>query len=345
MKTALATTAALALLITPAASLSLQAQTSGVSAPPAAVDPGPEAPVIPKPSAAVPMQPSYQSYQPYQPAQPSAPNASMPAAAPITRSPGQHFDPDAEVVTSVARPEDVNEGVVTSVPATHARYAATAGDGDVNEGVVTSVAAPEDVNAGVVTFLASDPNLVPVGTLLRARIRETLSTATTPVGSPFTAELIAPLEHDGRVIIPAGSLIRGRVTVVRGGKRISGVAAIHLLPERVILPDGTHYDLRAQVVDTDQDQVTRIDREGTLLRRDHIKSTLAVMSLTTGSAAAAGAVLGGGVGAVVGAGIGAGASTIWWLKQDRQLEVPEHTSLVFDLTEPLPLAPAMAANR
>jgi hypothetical protein len=56
-------------------------------------------------------------------------------------------------------------------------------------------------------------------------------------------------------------------------------------------------------------------------------------------------VLGGGVGAVVGAGIGAGASTIWWLKQDRQLEVPEHTSLVFDLTEPLPLAPAMAANR
>jgi hypothetical protein len=64
---------------------------------------------------------------------------------------------------------------------------------------------------------------------------------------------------------------------------------------------------------------------------------LAVASLTTGGAAAAGAVLGGGVGAVVGAGIGAGVSTVIWLKQDRQATLPKDVALVFSLTAPMEL--------
>ena len=63
------------------------------------------------------------------------------------------------------------------------------------------------------------------------------------------------------------------------------------------------------------------------------------MSLTTGSAAAAGGVLGGGVGALVGAGVGAGVSTVWWLKQDRQTQLPADSLIVMALTEPLPIQP------
>ena len=59
------------------------------------------------------------------------------------------------------------------------------------------------------------------------------------------------------------------------------------------------------------------------------------MSATTGTAAVAGAVLGGGVGAVVGAGIGAGVSTAWWLRQDRQEEIPQDTGVNFTLVAPL----------
>jgi hypothetical protein len=153
------------------------------------------------------------------------------------------------------------------------------------------------------------------------------------------------MERAGQVIIPTGSVVHGRVTVVRGGRRISGAAAIHLLPESVTLPDGTQYTIHAQVIDTDQSNATRVDEEGTILRRDHPASTLAAMSLTTGGAAAAGAVVGGGVGALVGAGIGAGVSTVWWLKQDRQETIPQDTSVVFSLVAPLTASPRSMGNR
>ena len=82
-------------------------------------------------------------------------------------------------------------------------------------------------------------------------------------------------------------------------------------------------------------RIPRVDEEGNILRKDHVGATLAAMSLTTGGAAAAGAVLGGGVGAVVGAGVGAGVSTAWWLKQDRQTHLPKESLIVLELSEPL----------
>ena len=56
--------------------------------------------------------------------------------------------------------------------------------------------------------------------------------------------------------------------------------------------------IHASVVDTDQFNSTRIDDEGNIIRKDHAKQTLTAMSLTTGSAAAAGGVIGGPAGAL-----------------------------------------------
>jgi hypothetical protein len=235
-------------------------------------------------------------------AQPAPVVHSYNAAAPHS-SPAPGYDPDAEIVTTVPTPH------------------------------------VEDFNAGVVTDAPAGPNEVPPGTLLRTRTRESISTVSTPLEAPFSAEVIAPMEREGRVIIPIGSVVHGRVTEVRGGHRISGAAAIHLQPESVTLPDGTIYTLHAQVADTDQYNATRVDEEGTILRRDHPLSTLAAMSMATGGAAVAGAVVGGGVGAVVGAGIGAGVSTAWWLKQDRQEVIPQDTGVVFTLLTPMVATP------
>ena len=129
--------------------------------------------------------------------------------------------------------------------------------------------------------------------------------------------------------------MEGIVTDVRGGKRLHGAALIHLRPQTIVLPDGTRMPLHAAVIDTDQYAHTKVDEEGNILRKDHVGATVAAMSLTTGGAAAAGAVLGGGVGAVVGAGVGAGVSTAWWLKQDRQTHLPKESLIVLELTEPM----------
>ena len=197
----------------------------------------------------------------------------------------------------------------------------------------------EQADATVITSVVERPGELREGTMLRARINERLSTVVTQPGSKFTAELVEPVEKNGRVVLPVGATIHGRVTTVHGGKRISGAALIHLEAESVVLPDGTRLGAHMQLIDTDQTSRTRIDSEGSLVRRDHPKETLAAIGLATGGAAVAGGMLGGGVGAAVGAGVGAGAGTILWLKQDRQESVPDHALLVFTLSEAMQLTP------
>ena len=195
--------------------------------------------------------------------------------------------------------------------------------------------AAADPDAGIVMDVPRRPNELPTGTPLRMRLRQEIATDSTRANTPFAADLSENVMNAGRVVLPAGSTVEGTVTHVRGGKRFHGAALIHLQPQTIVLPDGTRMPLRAAVIDTDQYAHTKVDEEGNILRKDHVGATLAAMSLTTGGAAAAGAVVGGGVGALVGAGVGAGVSTAWWLKQDRQTHLPKESLIVLELTEPL----------
>jgi hypothetical protein len=201
---------------------------------------------------------------------------------------------------------------------------------------VAPVENPED--AMIVVDVPERKGELREGTLLKTKMISTLSTNSTVTGSRFTAEVTEPIEREGRVIIPVGSILEGRVTEVHGGRRISGGALLHLETDDVTLPDGTHYIVHAQVIDTGRSDF-KVTDEGTLKKKDHGKETLAVVGGVTGAGAASGAMIGGGVGALVGAGIGAGVSTVVWLKQDRQATLPKDVALVFSLTTPMTLTP------
>lgn len=200
-----------------------------------------------------------------------------------------------------------------------------------------------DPDAEIVTSVPEGENELREGTLLHVRMRGDISTATTAEGSNFSAEVMEPIEKNGRVIIPIGSILNGQVTIVRSGRRISGAAALHLEPRNVTLPDGTLYILHAQLTDASFSDL-KVDDEGTLKRREDMKKNVAVLSLATGGGAAAGAVVGGGVGALVGAGVGAGVSTYMWLKSDRQATLQKDVRLVFSLTSPMELTPLKAST-
>ena len=203
--------------------------------------------------------------------------------------------------------------------------------------------AKEDIDAQIVTSVPEVEGQIAEGTLLRVKMRDDLSTATTTPGTKFTAEIMEAITNKGRVIIPIGSVLEGQVTEVHVGKRISGAASLHLEPRSVTLPDGTVYVVHAQLIDTSLNSFN-VDREGTLKRRDQVKKDLAVAALATGGGAAAGALIGGGVGALVGAGVGAGASTVMWLKQERQATLDKDSRLVFSLTTPLIVKPLNTAR-
>jgi hypothetical protein len=204
--------------------------------------------------------------------------------------------------------------------------------------VNASSPAEDPLDAMIVTNVPEREGELREGTLLRTRIRESFSTASTVPGTKFTAELMEAVERNGRVILPIGSILEGRVTEVHSGHRITGAAALHLETRDITLPDGTHYVVHAQLIDTSRSQFT-VNGEGTLKRRDNTKETLAVVSLATGGGAVAGGMIGGGVGALVGAGVGAGVSTVLWLKEDRQATLSKDVRLVFSLTTPMVLTP------
>lgn len=265
---------------------------------------------------------------------PTKPSAATPAAAPQTTTAEPVYGPYVPyrpTDQASATPTDPDAGIVT---------AATAGLADRLQ--MSDAATTADPDAGIVTHVVSPPGELPDGTLLKVKLRESISSLTTRPGTNFTAEVTEPVMREGRVIVPIGSLLEGRVTWVRGGKRISGGAAIHIEPRTITLPDGAQYILRARVIDTNRWDNTKVDSEGTILRRDWSKGTTAAMTLAAGSSMAAGAIIGGVPGALIGAGVGAGVGTVVWLKQDRQAVLPKDLGVVFSLTEPMSVTPVSA---
>lgn len=241
-----------------------------------------------------------------------------PKAAAKTRD-ASAFDPDANIVTEE-----------------------TAGRADrlLLSGTQSEVKHVQD--DAIVTRVTSRPGEVPDGTPIKVKLMDELSTLTAVPGSTFTAELTEPVMRDGQVVVPAGSQLQGHITLVRTGKRIGPSAALHLEAETITLPDGSQYALDARVIDTDSWDDTKVDHEGTILRKDHGKATAATTSLSAGAGMAAGAVVGGLPGALIGAGVGAGVSTVVWARQDRQADLPQGIGIVFCLTEPMRTTPLSA---
>ena len=204
--------------------------------------------------------------------------------------------------------------------------------------MAASVPVDDPADAMIVVNVPEREGELREGTLLKTKMLDTLSTSSTLPGTRFTAEVTEPIERNGRVIIPVGAILEGQVTEVHGGRRISGGASMHLETRNVLLPDGTHYIVHAQLIDLGRGDF-KVSDEGTLKRKDHTKETLAVIGGVTGAGAVTGAVVGGGVGALVGAGIGAGVSTVIWLKQDRQATLDKDVPMVFSLTTPMILTP------
>ena len=201
------------------------------------------------------------------------------------------------------------------------------------------VVTDDDPTSGVVMEAPSGPNELPVATLLHTRLSQTISTRETAAGTRFTALLTADVMKHGRVMIPAGSMISGRITQVHSGRRVTGPAAIRLQPDIIKMPNGMAYELEADVIDLEHHQGAHVNQEGAIIGDGDTKQTAATFGATTGSGALIGAAVGGGIGAVVGAGIGAGVGTVIWLQRDHQETLAGGTGIVFSLNHPLEITP------
>src|SRR5215470_1811922 len=79
---------------------------------------------------------------------------------------------------------------------------------------------------------------IPENTIISVRIDGTLSSRTSRVGDRFTATVAVPVYVNGRTVIPAGSVIEGRVTEVTPAKRMSKSGTIGLDFDDLVFPNG-----------------------------------------------------------------------------------------------------------
>ncbi len=204
---------------------------------------------------------------------------------------------------------------------------------------VRPVRPPSDSNAQIVTNVLSMPNQLPEGTILKVLLDQQLSTATTQAGSMFSARMMENVTKDGRVVIPMGATVVGRVLSVSEGRRFHGQASIRLRPDEIDLPDGSRFFLHAEVYDMSARKGNKTDSEGDIVSKDNGKKTIAMGAASAGGSAATGAMIAGVPGAIVGAALGAGLVTAHWLMENHQAVLPKNSEVVFGLTEPMSLVP------
>ena len=246
-----------------------------------------------------------------------APAATRPAPAPAAQS-----NPDAGIIE-------------TPLPASSEDYAphrAAALKG-------RSFDSPTDNrDDGIVTYVPGPANALPAGTVFRVRMLQDIDAASTTPNTPFKGTVTEDVLRNGKVIVPVGSELHGRVVYASAGNRLNGGSVLHLRPDEFVLPDGTRYHLHAQVIDTFGSD-TKTKGEGNIVANEHGKRTLMELGIGTGGGAAVGAAVGAGVGAVVGTAVGAGIVTAHWLRTNWSANLPAQSTVVFSLTDPMFLNP------
>jgi hypothetical protein len=195
-----------------------------------------------------------------------------------------------------------------------------------------------DPDGDIVHPLPSRPGELMEGITIRVRLTERLSSTESEKGEPFHGQVASDVLQNGRVLIPAGAAIEGRVSAVSAG-HFGGHGSFRLQPEAVIMPDGTRYKLHAETTGTPGSR-TKIGSEGTINPGSRVRKDGIEYGAVVGTGAVAGAVIGGPVGALTGSLVGAGIVTTHLMVDHPQATLEPGSILLFTLTEPLNLMPA-----
>jgi hypothetical protein len=151
---------------------------------------------------------------------------------------------------------------------------------------------------------------VPVGTELDVRLSQSLSSATAQVEDRFEATTMVDLSEGNRVMIPAGSVMRGVVSSVTKTTRLERKGSLTLAFDQVTI-NGRAYPIRATVTQA-------LESEG-------IKGEAGKIGAGAGVGAIIGGILGGFKGALAGILIGGGGTIA--ATEGKDVELPVGTVL------------------
>jgi hypothetical protein len=150
----------------------------------------------------------------------------------------------------------------------------------------TAPTAPAEVNP-------SSFGTLPVGQELDVRLQSGLSSETAVAEQRFEATTVVDLTQDGRVLVPAGSVVRGVVSAVKRPGRIDREGSLTLSFDRIVVR-GREHPIRAMA--------TQVFESG------GIREEVGTVGAGAGVGGVVGGIIGGVQGAILGAVIGAGGA-------------------------------------
>jgi hypothetical protein len=162
---------------------------------------------------------------------------------------------------------------------------------------------------------------LPPGTAITVRLSSAVGSKLSANGDHFSATVAAPVQVDGKVVLPAGAEALGKVAEAVPQGRFKGAAVLRLVLETVTL-DKDSYDV----------QTSSISR----YQKGKGKRTATFIGGGAGGGALIGGLAGGGKGALIGALLGGGAGTAGAAYTgEKEIVMPAESTLSFKLTEPL----------
>lgn len=168
--------------------------------------------------------------------------------------------------------------------------------------------------------------LVPVGTDLKVRLNETLSSKESRVGDRFTATVTDPNRFDE-------ATLRGHISSIQKSGKIKGRTSMNLAFDSIELSDGRKATLHGYVTRVYGDDSGRADEEGGVESGSRTKQTIKRGGIAAVTGAIIGGIAGGGKGAAIGLIIGgaAGAGSLA-VQGSKELKLESGTEMLVHVT-------------
>ena len=180
---------------------------------------------------------------------------------------------------------------------------------------------------------------IPSGTRVPVALKHAVSSKGTREGDAVYAETTFPVVANGRVLIPAGTFVQGRVSNIQRGGRIKGRAEVLMHFTTLIYPSGYTVLLPGAVENAPGVDKTSVkDEEGTIRSDSQKGEKIGTVASSAGTGAVVGGLSNGGKGALIGAGVGGAVGTaIALLTRGNDVKLDAGTTLEIVIQRDVPL--------
>jgi hypothetical protein len=169
--------------------------------------------------------------------------------------------------------------------------------------------------------------MVPVGTNLKIRLNDTISSKESRAGDKFTATVMDPVRFNE-------ATVHGHVRSIVKSGTVKGRTTVNLSFDSIDLPDGKHGVMHGYVTRVYGSESAMTDEEGGVQSDSRGKQTVKRTGIGATAGAIIGGLAGGGKGAAIGLILGgAGGAGSLAIKGSKELKLESGTEMLIHVTQ------------